>query len=434
MFFKNIEKVSGTNDKIIEIKKEIERRSYIKEALIYAVNKTKYNISKQTLNKFDKPAYNRVEMSLEEWNTIKGLLDKLRDREVTKQEEIGKEIENLYKDISEEGYAWFDKICRKDLCIGILSKGLNKALGEKEINNFEIMLADSGIENINFKDCYVEPKLDGVRAVIYYDEELIVMSRGGKRYAAYEEIINKILTVQNLEFLEENALDSEIINADSFRKTSGAGHSKHKDRSEMNIVVNVFDYIPVEILLSNADTFEVPLIERKSFLEKNISTFHDEVFKLNSYERVSFNKEDIEKRMNNLVIAGYEGAMIKDVNGFYEKKRSSNWIKVKPVYTVDIRVVGYEEGKRKNELGAFVIKCDDTEVISKVGSGFTKEEKKEFWINREKMIGKIIEVEFQEIQDTLRFPRFIKVRDDKNKTDVWSKVITWNPNWMKGKK
>lgn len=45
------------------------------------------------------------------------------------------------------------------------------------------------------------------------------------------------------------------------------------------------------------------------------------------------------------------------------------------------------------------------------------------------MIGTIIEVEFQEIQDTLRFPRFIKIRDDKSITDEWKKVITWNPNW-----
>lgn len=430
MLFKNIEKISGTNEKITYIKEEIKSRPFIKESLIYAVNRDKYNLSKRTLLKFTTPSFSEVEMSAVEWNTIKRLLDKLRDREITKQEEIVREINALYFSISEEGYEWFNRICKKDLTIGILSKNLNKALGEKEIKGFEIMLADSGIDNISFGECYVEPKLDGVRALVYVvEDELIVMSRGGKRYGAYEEIIEKKLSEENKKTLSKYAIDSEIINGNSFRKTSGAGHSKHKDRDEMQIIVNAFDIIDLSILLSEEDTYKVTLVERKKVLSKELKNFDSSIFKLNPFEIIKVDKEVLEKKMKDLVKEGFEGVMVKDINGYYEKKRSKSWIKIKPTYTVEVRILAAEEGKNKGELGAFVVGFDNSDTTSRVGSGFEKNQRKDFWINREKMIGIIIEVEFQEIQDTLRFPRFIKIRDDKSITDEWKKVITWNPNW-----
>lgn len=59
--------------------------------------------------------------------------------------------------------------------------------------------------------------------------------------------------------------------------------------------------------------------------------------------------------------------------------------------------------------------------IVKVGSGFTDEQRTEFWNNRENVIGEICEVKYKEISrdkntgfESLQFPVFVRLRTDKN--------------------
>ena len=67
-------------------------------------------------------------------------------------------------------------------------------------------------------------------------------------------------------------------------------------------------------------------------------------------------------------------------------------LKVKKFYTYDLPIVDLEEGqgKLKNMLGAFLVKFKNN--IVKVGTGISEKQRKEFWSNKEDLIGKIIEV------------------------------------------
>ena len=102
----------------------------------------------------------------------------------------------------------------------------------------------------------------------------------------------------------------------------------------------------------------------------------------------------------------------------YEWKRSKNLIKLKPFYTIDLRVTGYGEHKNGDMLGQLSVDYYGETVW--VGSGYTKEERKDFWLKREDLIGKIIEVQFMEEtqnkdgKKSLRFPVFKRLRLDKN--------------------
>jgi DNA ligase-1 len=123
------------------------------------------------------------------------------------------------------------------------------------------------------------------------------------------------------------------------------------------------------------------------------------------------------------VAAGFEGIMIKNLAAPYECKRTSSWMKWKPTITVDLEVVDIEEGTGRNigRLGALVCSGEDNGRIIKVnvGSGFTDDNRTEFWnshVTSNNIIGNIIEVEADVItqnQDgsySLRFPRFIRFR------------------------
>ena len=87
-------------------------------------------------------------------------------------------------------------------------------------------------------------------------------------------------------------------------------------------------------------------------------------------------------------------------------------------YTVDLPIIGFENGTGKNEntLGNFVVDFKGNEV--RVGSGLTDEERNRFWESREDLIGRIIEVKYKDIskdknsgKESLQFPVFVRLRE-----------------------
>lgn len=99
---------------------------------------------------------------------------------------------------------------------------------------------------------------------------------------------------------------------------------------------------------------------------------------------------------------GHEGLVIRTATDIFYK--------VKPTETHDVKVIGYQEGtgRNKGRLGALIT------PLGKVGSGFTDKDREQ--LTKESIIGKVIEVKSMELTKTgkFRFPRFIRVREDKS--------------------
>jgi DNA ligase-1 len=127
-----------------------------------------------------------------------------------------------------------------------------------------------------------------------------------------------------------------------------------------------------------------------------------------------YNKEAID--------AGFEGIMIKEVDAPYVCKRHVAWLKQKPFIEVSLSVTSVEEGTGRNvgKLGALVCEGEDDgkKIVVNVGSGFTDEQRAEFWAAKDSLLGQVLEVRAdaatrsQDSEDTwsLRFPRFLRFR------------------------
>jgi DNA ligase 1 len=120
------------------------------------------------------------------------------------------------------------------------------------------------------------------------------------------------------------------------------------------------------------------------------------------------------------VVQGFEGIMIKAVDAPYECKRSSFWMKWKPVMTVDLNIIGFEEGTGRNSgrLGAIICEGvdNDRNIRVNVGSGLSDADRDEYWHSRNDLLGRVVEVAADAVtqnQDgtySLRFPRFVRFR------------------------
>jgi DNA ligase-1 len=95
-------------------------------------------------------------------------------------------------------------------------------------------------------------------------------------------------------------------------------------------------------------------------------------------------------------------------------------MKWKPVITVDLTVNDVEEGTGRNigKLGALVCKGIDQgkEIHVNVGTGLTDKDREEFWVERDNILGQIVEIKADAITQnqagtySLRFPRFERFR------------------------
>ena len=165
----------------------------------------------------------------------------------------------------------------------------------------------------------------------------------------------------------------------------------------------------------------VCIIKLRNVLLSKIAPFNTKQTRINNQEQMlEFYRQAIDD--------GYEGVIVKSLTSPYEfGKRSKAWMKYKPpMIDVDCLVTGasFGAGKRAGKLGSFEIAITDgVELIplGSVGSGFTDDDLSIMTrlFNRHGPNKLIIEVKGDMVTQNeqgeygLRFPRFVKYRDDK---------------------
>jgi DNA ligase-1 len=309
-------------------------------------------------------------------------------------------LSELRKDIAEFCFL----ILKKDLRIGMAAKTINKAIPNL-IPEFDVQLCTL-INDIPRGRYLVSPKLDGLRCIaIPQRDNYRLFSRNGRElyFPEISSVLNDYCGKTNLVF------DGELMGS-NWNDSMKISRKYNKDRSGLKY--NIMDSIYLtewESVESSSD----PVLKRYNRLLDILSSFNSDWVKLIPHTMMD-NEKDILNFYSYCLDTGFEGIILKEFLSCYEKRRT--WLKMKPTETYDLTIVDCIEGTGKNEsvLGSFAVNFNG--IIVDVGSGMSDDQRKEFWDNKEKMLGKVIEVEADSVtkDGSLRFPRFRNLRKDKD--------------------
>ncbi len=367
------------------------------------------------------------------WPEFWALCEALRTRSVTGHA-ARDHIERVSQQFdSEEWNNLARRVLIKDLRCGISEKTLNKVLGKSEykIPVFTCQLAqDSTDRPAKMKGIKrLECKLDGVRVLAVVTGGVCTLySRNGKEFENFPQIAEAILDQRKAFQWGRGTgghfvLDGEIV-GESFQKLMKQAHRK-SDAETSGMVYHIFDILPLDAFKEGHCNMQQ--YKRIEWLESARGILSDETDCLRIMGGLEVDLDTAEghdimhRYAEDCVAEGFEGIMIKSMDAPYECKRSDFWMKWKPTISVDLTIVGFEQGtgRNLNRLGAIICEGEDNDrrIRVNVGSGFSDALRDEYWASRDDLLGHLVEVQADAVtqnQDgtySLRFPRLLRFRD-----------------------
>jgi DNA ligase-1 len=358
------------------------------------------------------------------WEAFKELAYLLHTRQLTGHDARDAIELALSASTQKQWNDWYRRILIKDLRCGVSEKTVNK-VKKGAVPVFECMLSHDGAnhEKKIVGKKLLEPKLDGVRVITVINAENRTVeqyTRNGKLLENFSHITAGLL--EHIDDFERSyILDGEMIST-SFQALMKQVHRKDNVKAD-DAVLMLFDIIPLsEFKLGRSILGQ----RRRTKYLSNFKATFDKVGNIGIIPQIEVDLDEWAgdfqfKEFNKEAIAnGYEGIMIKDPEAKYECKRSASWLKQKPFIEVSLTIIAVEEGTGRNEnkLGAIVCQgIDDSKAIEvNVGSGFTDNDRDEFWAVKDTLPGQVVEVRADAVtqnQDgtySLRFPRFLSFR------------------------
>jgi bifunctional non-homologous end joining protein LigD len=222
-----------------------------------------------------------------------------------------------------------------------------------------------------------EPKLDGVRALIYVNGRAVrIFSRNRKLLNdAYPELVEALGEAVR----GEAVLDGEIVALDPQRGITSFARLQQRmqlrdpvraRRSQVAVHLYLFDCMHYE----GIGLTGLPLLERRSVL-KDIVWYADPI------RLTPFSTEGAAAMLRNACAQGEEGIIAKRADSRYLSARSADWLKIKCVRRQELVIGGYTapQGSRER-LGALLVGHYDPSQGSgqalryagKVGTGYDR--------------------------------------------------------------
>jgi len=413
---RDLRATSGTIDKqgIIEdyCNHKSAAASFARNILLYTYHPLwQYNVTSDNLKK-------KSHLRGKDFGDIFFLLNALKDRQVTGHDAIG--AVNSFIDQYPEYEELIHCIIDKDLKTRAGDKIINKAI-PNHIPEFSVALADKYEPKlVDWKDeWYVSRKLDGVRciAIVDGDGNVSFYSRTGKSFDTLDVVADGIiaLDIKNVIFDGELCLVDEDGNED-FQGIMK--QLKKKDHTIPNPSYKIFDMISHDEFYSKKGQQNKPYSIRYNNLR--------EVMRDNSCACLSVLAQELIKDDEHFAEwvkrgadYGWEGVMLR-ANEPYKGKRSKDLLKVKKFFDDEYEVVDTEMGpfryvKNGAECEEIMLSCvtiKHKDHFVRVGSGFTIDQRQEFYRDPNKILGQIITVQyFEETKNqdggiSLRFPTF----------------------------
>lgn len=318
-------------------------------------------------------------------------------------------------------------IC-KDLSIGCDAKTINKEIPDL-IPTFSVQLANKYFDKPQYvegKTFAVTTKIDGGRIIALKENgQVSFFTRAGQKYEGLVDLEDEMSRLMP----DNTCLDGEIT-----LLVRGNLSSKEAYKQTMKIVrqttnpekhgikMLVFDCMTAEEFKNQYCPNDYTV--RRADAELLFHQIDFQYFELLPILYRGSDTSKITELLEEEVANGEEGIMINICDALYEFKRTNSLLKVKKMQTMDLEIIGFEEGEGRlaNTLGAILVRYKNGNIV-KVGSGFSDDLRVTIWSNRAAYIGTICEIQyFEETTNadggkSLRFPIFKDFRPDKTEAD-----------------
>lgn len=339
------------------------------------------------------------------------MYEMLENREVTGTAAINKLCATL-DSLDIDSIEAYCKVLTKGTT-GITYKAVNKFYRKKFKRDFifvfQVQLANTykPEKDYGVSRFLVTPKLDGLRA--YYDASKgELLSRNNKKHRGFEavkQICQLLCKMFSLKYIDGELYSHEA----KFQAISGIV-SSHKQKLELKKTIK---YVIFAVVGNSAYDNTLEMYLKMEEINATLASTGSEYVEVVPHAVIKNDFNEIINATKNYMKQGYEGSMLRNPNVFYNFKRSNALLKHKIFNEGDFCVIDTFEGKGKYEgmLGGLVVKRG--EITSEVGSGFTDYERGYLWSIRDALLGRIVEVKYQEFTDdgsSLRFPVFRKFK------------------------
>jgi ATP-dependent DNA ligase len=275
-------------------------------------------------------------------------------------------------------------------------------------------------------DNYVaQEKLDGMRAVVHVTSSgLRIFSRsaGVDDPTKPLEKTSALPHLAALKFpgMEETILDCEILASglDS-AQLSGAIHKNEVSDDNRLVKLYVFDVLR----FIGKDLTQKTLHERLGFLLTAKTRIYSKHI---IYLPYAFNTEEKQSLYKSVIANNGEGIMLKRLDATYVQGAypANNWYKAKRSATFDCIIMGFKQGKGKNntQIGSVIfgqyLNTPKGWILKEIGSasGIKRMQRNEFSPHPERYVGKVVIIKGMERlkSGAIRHPVFVAIRSDKN--------------------
>lgn len=328
--------------------------------------------------------------------------------------------------------ALLEKLICKDISIGCDAKTINSVIPNL-IPSFACMLANKYFdkpEKLTGKTFAITTKLDGFRLIAMKDEHgnVSFYSRVGKRIEGLVEIEEEMKAA----FPECTVLDGELTVSNYFELESKEAYkaaskiiSLKEDTPKRGLTYRVFDGMHIDEWRSQNCTHSY---ETRRNLLHGLFKFPTAPISHIELLPILYKGDDVSKvqeLLDQIVAEGGEGVMINLLDSPYRFTRCWDIMKVKKFQSLDLEVIGVEEGSGRlaGTLGAILVRYKGGNTV-RVGSGFSDEERALYWADPGLILHKVCEIKYFEStknatgEESLRFPTWCSnIRDPRDKAN-----------------
>lgn len=266
--------------------------------------------------------------------------------------------------------------------------------------------------------CIVQQKYDGVYCIAFFDNQGIVgiYSATGKKYLSLEHLKPQLelcrdITGDNISFIIFEAYSSVTS------QPIISGWCRDESGQHPEIMAYIHDALTMNEYMGRDKT---PYSERIARLIKGDIETHCKSLFL-PLTIIANEQSDILDMAETIWVYGGEGVVIKNPNAPYSRgKRNWDLMKLKQSVSYDLLVVDVMEGrgKYKGMLGKLILRWKNNKIIA-VGTGLTDSQREEWWKDKNKIIGQIVQIDAmkESTEGVLREPVFKGIRYDKCEPD-----------------